>query len=36
MWDQYTQGLSALEKDDVIDAAVKDLETLSLAEIREQ
>jgi pilus assembly protein CpaF len=36
MWEQYTQQLSSLEQGSVVDAAVKDLEGLTLAEIRDR
>ncbi len=34
MWDRFTQTITTAQQDDVIEAAAKDLEGLSLAEIR--
>jgi pilus assembly protein CpaF len=36
MWDQFTQTISAMQQEQVIEGAVKDLENLSLAEIRDR
>jgi hypothetical protein len=36
MWNQFAQMLSTEEQDQVIEAAVKELETLTLAEIRDR